>query len=142
MRISDWSSDVCSSDLTPRTVAIDDLLAAMGPIEERVYRHRCVEAWAMTVPWAGFPMKRLVDYAKPLGSAQYVVMQTFQNTEVAPGQKQYWYPWPYTDGLPIAEATNELALLATGIYGKPNTRQNGAPIRLVAPWEYGLKGAR
>src|SRR3546814_15173658 len=87
-------------------------------------------------------MKRLVDYAKPLGSAKYVVMQTFQNTEVAPGQKQYWYPWPYTDGLTIAEATNELAFMATGIYGKPMPRQNGAPIRLVAPWKYGFKGGK
>lgn len=125
-----------------RSVAIDDLLAAMGPLEQRVYRHRCVEAWSMTVPWAGFPMKRLVEYAKPLGSAKYVVMQTFQNPEIATGQKQYWYPWPYIDGLTIAEATNELAFMATGIYGKPMPAQNGAPIRLVAPWKYGFKGVK
>lgn len=93
----------------------------------------------MTVPWAGFPMKRLVEFAKPLGSAKYVVMQTFQNPEMASGQKQYWYPWPYTEGLTVAEATNELAFMATGIYGKPMPPQNGSPIRLVTPWKYGFK---
>ncbi len=123
----------------PVSVAIDDLLTAMGPLEQRVYRHRCVEAWSMTVPWAGFPMKRLVDYAKPLGSAKYVTMQTFQNPDIASGQKQYWYPWPYIEGLTIAEATNDLAFMATGIYGKPMPPQNGAPIRLVTPWKYGFK---
>ena len=96
----------------------------------------------MTVPWAGFPMKRLVEYAKPLGSAKYVVMQTFQNPQIASGQKQYWYPWPYIEGLTIAEATNELAFMATGIYGKPMPPQNGSPIRLVVPWKYGFKAAK
>ena len=86
----------------------DSSLVALKKVklEERLYRHRCVEAWSMTVPWAGFPMKRLVEFAKPLGSAKYVVMQTFQNPEMASGQKQYWYPWPYTEGLTVAEATN------------------------------------
>jgi len=123
----------------PGSVAIDDLLTAMGPLEQRVYRHRCVEAWSMTVPWSGFPMKRLVEYAKPLGSAKYVTMQTFQNPEIASGQKQHWYPWPYIEGLTIAEATNDLAFMATGIFGKPMPPQNGAPIRLVTPWKYGFK---
>lgn len=127
---------------TPKSVAIDDLLTAMGPLEERVYRHRCVETWSMTVPWAGFPMKRLVDYAKPLGSAKYVSMQTFQNPDVASGQKQHWYPWPYVEGLTIAEATNDLAFMATGIYGKPMPPQNGSPIRLVTPWKYGFKSVK
>ena len=93
-----------------RQVGIDDLFKAMQPFEERVYRHRCVEAWAMTVPWSGFPMRKLVEYAKPLSSAKYVRMQTFQDPEVAPGQRQYWYPWPYVEGLTIAEATNEQRL--------------------------------
>ena len=124
-----------------RTVAIDDLLAAM-PLEERVYRHRCVEAWSMTVPWSGFALKSLVDYAKPLSSAKYVVMQTFQNTEVAPGQKQVWYPWPYVEGLTIEEATNDLAFIATGLYGKPIPKQNGAPLRLAVPWKYGFKSIK
>ncbi|WPZ36774.1 protein-methionine-sulfoxide reductase catalytic subunit MsrP [Thalassobaculum sp. OXR-137] len=124
-----------------RTVAIDDLLAAM-PLEERVYRHRCVEAWSMTVPWSGFALKSLVEYAKPLSSAKYLVMQTFQNSDIAPGQKQVWYPWPYVEGLTIEEATNELAFIATGLYGKPIPRQNGAPLRLAVPWKYGFKSVK
>lgn len=124
-----------------RTVAIDDLLAAM-PLEERVYRHRCVEAWSMTVPWSGFALKSLVEYAKPLSSAKYVVMQTFQNADIAPGQKQVWYPWPYVEGLTIEEATNDLAFIATGLYGKPIPRQNGAPLRLAVPWKYGFKSVK
>ena len=88
------------------------------PLEERLYRHRCVEAWSMAVPWTGFPLKALVDYAKPLASAKYVRMQTFQNDE-APGFGQVFYPWPYIEGLTMAEATNELAFMVTGLYGKP-----------------------
>ena len=89
------------------TVDLDDLLKKM-PLEERLYRHRCVEAWSMAVPWSGFPMAALVDFAKPLGSAKYVRMETFLDPKVAPGQKQVWYPWPYIEGVTIAEAGNEL----------------------------------
>lgn len=96
----------------------------------------------MTVPWSGFALKSLVEYAKPLSSAKYVVMQTFQNTDVASGQKQYWYPWPYVEGLTIEEATNDLAFIATGLYGKPIPRQNGAPLRLAVPWKYGFKSVK
>ncbi|MCH2395412.1 protein-methionine-sulfoxide reductase catalytic subunit MsrP [Oceanibaculum sp.] len=119
-------------------IAIDDLLA-MVKLEERVYRFRCVEAWAMTVPWTGFPMRRLVEIAKPLSGAKYVRMETFKDPSIAPGQKQSWYPWPYVEGLTMAEATNELTLMATGIYGQPIPAQNGAPIRLITPWKYGFK---
>jgi methionine sulfoxide reductase catalytic subunit len=119
-------------------IAIDDLLA-MVKLEERVYRFRCVEAWAMTVPWTGFPMRRLVEIAKPLSGAKYVRMETFKDPAIAPGQKQSWYPWPYVEGLTMAEATNELTLMATGIYGQPIPAQNGAPIRLITPWKYGFK---
>ena len=125
----------------PFTIAIDDLLKKM-PLEERVYRHRCVEAWSMAVPWSGFPMKALLDLAKPLGAAKYVAMQTFSNSPVAPGQKQPWYPWPYTEGLTMAEAANELAFIATGLYGKPIHKQNGAPLRLAVPWKYGFKSIK
>jgi sulfoxide reductase catalytic subunit YedY len=125
----------------PQTVAIDDLLKAM-PIEERLYRHRCVEAWSMAVPWSGFAMKALVDYAKPLSGAKYVTMYTFLDKNVAPGQRQFWYPWPYIEGLTIEEATNELAFLATGLYGKPMPKQNGAPLRLAVPWKYGFKSTK
>ena len=96
----------------------------------------------MAVPWSGFPLKALVDMAEPLGSAKYVRMETFQNPKVAPGQKQFWYPWPYVEGLTMAEATNELAFLVTGMYGKPVPRQDGAPLRLALPWKYGFKSVK
>jgi methionine sulfoxide reductase catalytic subunit len=120
---------------------IDDLLARM-PLEERLYRHRCVEAWSMAVPWSGFALAALVDLARPLGSASYVRMETFLDPETAPGQRQFWYPWPYVDGLSIAEATHELAFVATGLYGKPMPKQNGAPLRLAVPWKYGFKSIK
>lgn len=125
-----------------RVVAIDDLFKAMQPFEERIYRLRCVEAWAMVVPWTGFPLRRLVEFAKPLSSARYLRMQTFQNPDVAPGQRQFWYPWPYIEGLTLAEATNDLAFIATGIYGRPLPAQNGAPLRLAVPWKYGFKSVK
>jgi methionine sulfoxide reductase catalytic subunit len=125
----------------PFVIGIDDLLAKM-PLEERVYRHRCVEAWAVAVPWSGFPMKALVDLAKPLASAKYVKMVSFMNPDLAPGQKASWYPWPYVEGLTIEEATNELALMVTGLYGKPVPKQNGAPLRLAVPWKYGFKSTK
>jgi sulfoxide reductase catalytic subunit YedY len=124
-----------------RTVDVDELIRAM-PLEERVYRLRCVEAWAMTVPWSGFPMSALVDYARPLGSARYVRMETFQDSDVAPGQRQFWYPWPYVEGLTMQEATNELAFMVTGVYGRPAPKQNGAPLRLATPWKYGFKSIK
>jgi sulfoxide reductase catalytic subunit YedY len=123
------------------TIGIDDLLAKMK-LEERVYRHRCVETWAMVVPWTGFPMADFVALAKPLGSAKYVRMETFMNPEVAQGQRAFQYPWPYIEGLTMAEATNELTLLVTGAYGKPVANQMGAPIRLHTPWKYGFKSVK
>jgi sulfoxide reductase catalytic subunit YedY len=120
---------------------IDALLAQM-PLEERLYRHRCVEAWSMAVPWSGFPLAALVDLARPLGSARYVRMETFLDPDMAPGQRQFWYPWPYVEGLTIAEATHELAFIATGLYGKPMPRQNGTPLRLAVPWKYGFKSIK
>ena len=98
----------------------DELIAKM-PLEERVYRLRCVEAWSMTVPWSGFPMRALVDLARPLSGAKYVVTTSFQNLKAAIGQREAWYSWPYVEGLTLAEATNDLAFLATGVYGKPRT---------------------
>jgi len=128
LRIRPWQVRFDGLVENERTVDIDDLLSAM-PLEERLYRHRCVEAWSMAVPWSGFPLKALVDYAKPLSNAKYLVMATFHDPEMAPGQGASWYPWPYIEGLTIEEATNELAFIATGLYGKPIPRQNGAPLR-------------
>ena len=111
-------------------------------MEHYPYRHRCVEAWSMTVPWSGFALKALVDFAKPLGKAKYLRMETLADPNTMPSLKQTWYPWPYIEGLTIAEATNELAFIATGLYGKPMPKQNGAPLRLTIPWKYGFKSAK
>ncbi len=138
LMIRPWTIKVDGLIEQEMTLDMDDLLARM-PLEERLYRHRCVEAWSIAVPYSGFPLKALVDLARPLGAAKYLVMQTFEKPEIARGQKQFWYPWPYTDGLTMAEAVNELAFIATGYYGKPIPRQNGAPLRLAAPWKYGFK---
>ena len=124
-----------------RTIDFDMLLKQM-PKEERLYRHRCVEAWSMAVPWSGCALRALVEFARPLSSAKYVAMETFHDKNVASGQKAFWYPWPYREGLTIAEATNELAFIATGIYGKPMPKQNGSPLRLAVPWKYGFKSIK
>jgi sulfoxide reductase catalytic subunit YedY len=136
-----WNVTIDGQVEQPLTLAIDDLLKKM-PLEERLYRHRCVEAWSMAVPWSGFPLKALVDLARPLGSAKYVRMETFLNPDVAEGQRASWYPWPYIEGLTIAEATNELAFMVTGVYGKPLPAQNGSPLRLATPWKYGFKSIK
>ncbi len=123
------------------TIGIDDLLARVT-LEERVYRHRCVEAWSMVVPWTGFPVSQFLAIAKPLGSAKYLRMETFNDPEMASGQKQFWYPWPYVEGLTMAEAANELAFLVTGAYGKPVAKSMGAPLRIHLPWKYGFKSIK
>ncbi|MCB1491254.1 MAG: protein-methionine-sulfoxide reductase catalytic subunit MsrP [Rhodobiaceae bacterium] len=139
--IRPWTVKIDGMVEKEQTVDIDTLLKAMT-LEERVYRHRCVEAWAMTVPWTGFPLKKLVDYARPLGSAKYVRFETFMDKSVAGGQKQGWYPWPYVEGLTMAEATNDLAMMVTGAYGKPLAKQFGSPLRLHTPWKYGFKSIK
>jgi sulfoxide reductase catalytic subunit YedY len=138
LKIRPWTVTIDGAVDKPMSLAIDDLLAKM-PLEERVYRHRCVEAWAMTVPWTGFQLSHLIDLAQPRSDAKYVTMQTFLDKEIAPGQRQHWYPWPYVEGLTMAEARNELSFIATGIYGRPMPKQNGAPLRLAVPWKYGFK---
>jgi sulfoxide reductase catalytic subunit YedY len=119
-----------------------DLIAKLGPQEERLYRHRCVEAWAMAVPWTGVPFAKLVALARPTSGAKYIKMETFYDPSVAPGQKQSWYPWPYVEGITIKEGMNELTLLGTGMYGKGLEKQNGAPLRCILPWKYGFKGIK
>jgi sulfoxide reductase catalytic subunit YedY len=125
----------------PLELGLDDLIAKM-PLEERLYRHRCVEAWSMAIPWSGFALARLVALAKPLSSATYLRMETFQDAKVASGQRATWYPWPYVEGLTMAEATNELAFVVTGAYGKPVAKSQGAPLRLAIPWKYGFKSIK
>ena len=119
-----------------------ELITKLGSQEERLYRHRCVEAWAMAVPWTGVPFSKLVALARPTSGAKYIRMETFYDPSVAPGQKQSWYPWPYVEGITIEEGMNELALLGTGMYGKGLEKQNGAPLRCVLPWKYGFKGIK
>jgi methionine sulfoxide reductase catalytic subunit len=136
-----WTVTIDGLVEKPLQIGIDDLIRKM-PLEERLYRLRCVEAWAMAVPWTGFPLTALVDLARPLSSARYVKLQTFHDRAVSPGQRQTWYPWPYTEGITIAEASNELAFLVTGAYGKPLANQFGAPLRLALPWKYGFKSVK
>lgn len=133
-----WTVTIDGLVPSPRTVDIDTLIK-MFPLEERLYRFRCVEAWAMAVPWTGFPLASLIRWAEPQAGAKYVVFQTFQNPSIAPGFRQTWYPWPYTDSFTIEECGNELAFMATGVYGKPLPPQMGAPIRPITPWKYGFK---
>ncbi len=139
--IRPWEIAIDGMVEKPQKIQCDALIRSM-PLEERVYRHRCVEAWSMTVPWTGFPLAKLVEMAKPLSSAKYVRLETFLDPSMASGQKQIWYPWPYVEGVTMAEATNELAFLVTGVYGKPLPKQHGAPLRLVLPWKYGFKSVK
>jgi sulfoxide reductase catalytic subunit YedY len=125
----------------PFEIGIDELIRKMT-LEERTYRHRCVEGWSMAIAWTGFPLARLVDFVKPLGSAKFVRMETFTNPKVAPGERMTWFPWPYVEGLTMAEATNDLAFMATGAYGHAMSKQYGAPLRLAVPWKYGFKSIK
>lgn len=136
--IRPWTVKIDGMVEKEQTLDIDALIRKVG-IEERLYRHRCVEAWSMAVPWSGFPLAKLVALAKPLGSAKYVRMETFMNPKVAGEQRKTWYPWPYVEGLTMAEANNDLAFLVTGAYGHPLPKQHGAPLRLATPWKYGFK---
>ena len=126
----------------PLTIDVNDLLKKIGGIEERVYRFRCVEAWSMTVPWAGFPVNKILSLVEPKTDAKFVKFETFFNPDIAPGQKQKWYPWPYQEGITVEEAKNDLSFISTGIYGKELPNQNGAPLRLILPWKYGFKSIK
>ncbi|MCB1523220.1 MAG: protein-methionine-sulfoxide reductase catalytic subunit MsrP [Rhodoblastus sp.] len=136
-----WSVKIDGLCNAPQEIAIDDLIKRMQ-IEERLYRHRCVEAWSMTIPWTGFPLSKIVALADPKPEAKYVRFETFKDPKVAPGQRQIWYPWPYTEGVTVEEAKNDLAFMVTGAYGKSLLNQFGAPIRLALPWKYGFKSIK
>jgi sulfoxide reductase catalytic subunit YedY len=125
----------------PFEIGVEELVSAM-PLEERIYRHRCVEAWSMVAPWIGFPLAALMERAKPLSAAKYVRLETFMDPDIARGQRQHWYPWPYVEGLTIEEAGNELAFMVVGAYGKVLHKPFGAPIRLHLPWKYGFKSIK
>ncbi len=136
-----WTLRIDGMVETPRDFGIEDLLRTM-PIEERVYRLRCVEAWSMVVPWIGFPLSALLAQVKPLGSARYLVFETAAIPGVMPGLRQSWYPWPYIEGCTLAEAANELSFMVVGAYGKLLPPQNGGPIRFHQPWKYGFKAGK
>ena len=137
-----WSVEIGGLCSNPAKIDIADLIKVVGGIERRNYRHRCVEAWSMVIPWDGFPLAKLVALAQPKPEAKYVKFISFLDPAHSAAQRGSDLPWPYTEGLTISEAMNELAFLATGLYGKPLRNQNGAPIRLVVPWKYGFKGAK
>ena len=142
--IRPWQIVIDGEVEKPLTLDIDGLLKQVT-LEERIYRHRCVEAWSMVVPWTGFPVKRLVEIAKPTSNAKYLRFETFNRPDVASGQEAGLftsYPWPYIEGITMAEAMNELPLMVTGAYGKPVAKSMGAPLRLHLPWKYGFKSIK
>lgn len=140
-----WTIEVAGECEQPGTFDIDDLISN-NLLEERIYRHRCVETWSMIVPWMGFELGKLISKVKPTSKAKYVAFETLFDPEQMPGQKSGLFgsslPWPYREGLRIDEAMNPLTLLTVGLYGEVLPNQNGAPIRLIVPWKYGFKGIK
>jgi len=133
-----WTVRIEGMVANPRTFGLEDLLKQVT-LEERVYRFRCVEAWAMTVPWVGFPMADLLRIAEPQAGAKYIVFSTLADEKIMPGIRDGFYPFPYAEGLTLAEAANELSFMTVGMYGKTLPPQNGAPFRFITPWKYGFK---
>jgi len=136
-----WTVEISGEVAKPGTAGIEDLLKWF-PLEERIYRHRCVEAWSMVVPWIGFPLKDLLARFEPTSNAKYVAFTTLLDMEQMPGEANSVLDWPYREGLRLDEAMNPLTLMVVGLYGKVLPNQNGAPLRLVTPWKYGFKGCK
>ncbi|MDB5411807.1 MAG: mononuclear molybdenum enzyme YedY [Rubritepida sp.] len=141
MPLRPWTIKIDGMVARPREFDVDELIRLL-PIEERVYRLRCVEAWAMTVPWSGFQLSELLKLVEPQAGARYVAFQTATLPAVMPGLRQSWYPWPHVEGCTIEEAANELAFMPVGMYGKPLQGSNGGPFRVVFPWKYGFKSGK
>jgi len=137
---------VMSANGGPRGAAIcgDDIddLVEISPPEERVYRHRCVEAWSMVIPWVGFPLAKLLDQVQPMSQAKYVAFESLADPKQMPNVKTDILEWPYVEGLRLDEAMHPLTILASGLYGETLPPQNGAPLKLVVPWKYGFKGIK
>jgi sulfoxide reductase catalytic subunit YedY len=140
-RTRPWKIEIAGEVKQTGSFDFDELVRP-HPAEERVYRHRCVEAWSMVVPWLGFPLAALITRLEPTSRAKYVEFTTLHDPHQMPGQRSNILQWPYVEGLRMDEAMHPLAILVTGLYGKPLPPQNGAPIRLVAPWKYGFKGGK
>ena len=142
LKVGQWSIKVEGLVHKPKVLDVDKIIQAM-PLEQRVYRLRCVETWSAIIPWSGFPLRELIKLSNPLSTARYVKFKTFIDPNIAPGQKnRFWEPWPYVEGLSMSEAMHNLAFLAIGMYGHQLNPQNGAPIRLVVPWKYGFKSIK
>ena len=136
-----WTVAVGGLVNKPQTYGVEDLVTRFGQ-EERIYRLRCVEGWSMVIPWLGFPLGKLLAEVEPQGAAAYVRFETLHDPEQMPGQKGFWYTWPYVEGLRLDEAMQPLTILSTGLYGNALLPQNGAPLRLVVPWKYGFKSIK
>jgi methionine sulfoxide reductase catalytic subunit len=140
-KTSPWDVEVSGLVKNPRRYSIVDLIKKYQP-EERIYRLRCVEAWSMVIPWIGFPISKLLKEVEPTLDAKYVRFETLMDSQQMPGEDDALYPWPYHEGLRMDEAMNDLAILATGMYGGELPRADGGPIRLVVPWKYGFKSIK
>jgi sulfoxide reductase catalytic subunit YedY len=141
LRTQPWSVAVGGEAEVTGTYALEDILRP-HPLEERVYRLRCVEAWSMVVPWVGFPLGDLLKRFKPTSKAKFVEFKTLYDPKQMPGERGSVLPWPYVEGLRMDEAMHPLTLMAVGLYGKALPNQNGAPLRLIVPWKYGFKGIK
>ena len=139
--VEPWKVEITGLCEKPQTLDLDDLFAI--PHEERLYHFRCVERWAMNVPWSGFPLAKLLERVGPKAEARHVRFISANRPEQMPGiAEAHWYPWPYFEGLRIEEAMNELAMVVTGVYGEPLLKQHGAPVRIIVPWKYGYKSPK
>ncbi|MEZ0238017.1 MAG: protein-methionine-sulfoxide reductase catalytic subunit MsrP [Methylophilaceae bacterium] len=136
-----WTVNIEGEVKRPKSIAIDDIFK-LAPLEERIYRMRCVEGWSMVIPWVGFPLADLIKWAEPTGNAKYIEFITLDNQQMMPGQRSGVLDWPYNEGLRLDEAMHPLTILAVGLYGEVLPNQNGAPLRLVVPWKYGFKGIK
>ncbi|MCZ6463385.1 MAG: protein-methionine-sulfoxide reductase catalytic subunit MsrP [Proteobacteria bacterium] len=141
LRTEPWSVTVEGEVAKPGVVPLEEILRP-HPLEERIYRLRCVEAWSMVIPWVGFPLGDLLKRFEPTSNARYVAFETLHDPEQMPGQKRRVLDWPYREGLRMDEAMHPLAILAVGMYGEALPNQNGAPLRLVVPWKYGFKSIK
>jgi sulfoxide reductase catalytic subunit YedY len=140
-QVKPWQVEIDGECAKPRTFDLEEILGF--PQEERIYHFRCVERWAMNVPWTGFPLKTLLMAVEPKSTAKYVRFVSAMKKDEMPGvQEAHWYPWPYHEALRMDEAMNDLALVVTGVYGKPLLKQHGAPLRIAVPWKYGYKNPK
>jgi methionine sulfoxide reductase catalytic subunit len=141
LRPRPWRVSVEGEIKNPKVYDIDEILK-LAPLEERVYRHRCVEGWSMVIPWIGVPLSEIIRRAQPTGNARYVQFVTLADPSQMPGLAEPILNWPYSEGLRMDEAMNPLTLLTVGVYGQVLPNQNGAPVRVVVPWKYGFKSAK